>query len=62
MIAAIWGSSFFDEAITIGKVVGIAVIMLGVFLLVRVCFKTIKVFYCGTVRSVELYLDIRNYA
>lgn len=35
VIAAILGSIFFNEAITVGKVAGIASIMLGVFLLAR---------------------------
>lgn len=35
VIAAILGSIFFDEAITIGKVAGIAMIMVGVVFLAR---------------------------
>ena len=35
VIAAVLGSVFFDEAVTVGKVIGIASIMLGVFFLFR---------------------------
>jgi len=35
VIAAILGSVFFDETLTAGKAVGIALIMLGVFFLAR---------------------------
>lgn len=35
VIAAVLGSIFFDETITAGKVIGIAAIMAGVFLLAR---------------------------
>lgn len=35
VIAAVWGSIFFEEPITAGKAAGIAAIMLGVFFLAR---------------------------